>query len=121
VALPLSADDLIGLDVIASTDTSVAQDAGVVINRNDRRGKIGGPPFGRRGSSALREPMCASFRSPFGAAQPIAPAKRLELTVCRRSFPCTGGGMFRQKKSGEDPPLFLDAIAASANRHPFFA
>src|SRR5207237_820786 len=70
VALAGTADDLVGLNIVAGTDAAIAENARLVIYSDDRGRQVPGTP--RRGGSkahALRP------------KQPIAPAECLQLAI----------------------------------------
>ena len=48
VALAAAPDDVVALDVVAGAHAPVAQDAGVMVHRDDRAGGVGSPPGGAR-------------------------------------------------------------------------
>src|SRR5262249_59507679 len=63
VALAAAADDVVALDVVARAHAPVAQDAGVVVHRDDRAGEVGAPPGG------AGKPVVAS--TGLGNAEPV--------------------------------------------------
>ena len=109
VALAAAADDVVALDVVAGADAAVAQDAGVVIDRDDGVGKV--RPAARGRGQAARA----------GQPEPVGEGKQ---------FVVAGGGLLGvalplrlvgQQQLGQRRAVALDVRGGGLDLHAVFA
>src|SRR5439155_23276129 len=90
-SLARSADDVVALDFIASADATIAKDASLMINRDDRGRNIRTPLAVER---ARRAQIAAVPQRQ--TTHIVAPRQRFEFAIAERPFAFAGDGVFGQ-------------------------
>jgi hypothetical protein len=110
VALAGAADDVVALDVVAGPDAAVAEDAGVVVDGDDRVGAVGAPPGPARQVGGLpRHPEAVGEVE----QQVVRGGGRLRVPRARR--------LVRDQQLGEHPAAAPQLLGVGAHLHTVLA
>jgi hypothetical protein len=107
VALARAADDVVALDVVAGADAAVAEDAGVVVDRDDR----------------VRVVLAAAagLRQPLSVTDLVAARQDEQLVVGGRRLLRVDVRLVGHQQLGQDGALLLDLAGRGLDLHPLLA
>ena len=108
VALAAAADHVVALQVVAGPHAAVAEDAGVVVDRDDRVGHVGAP------AGPARQ-LAGGDAVPVGEGQQQVVAGRRLLRVV------LGRGLVGEQQLGQRGPAALDVVGRRGDRHAVLA
>jgi len=108
VALAAAPDDVVALDVVAGAYAPVAQDAGVVVHRDDRAGEVGAPPGGA-GKGVL------------GDAEPVGQGEQFVVAGLGLLGVLLAVRLVGQQHLGEHGPAALELRGAGLDLHAVLA